>query len=81
MASVSFNYTIPFGTSLRVGYRPQGSSGPYTYITGTYPTYLQSPYTLSGIAPGNYDIELTTVCPNCSGAQFSSPTVIQGTAT
>lgn len=80
MASVTFNYTIPFGTSLRVGYRVQNSTGPYTYVS-TYPNYNESPYTLTGIAPGFYDIETTTVCNSCAGAKFSDPFVFQATAT
>lgn len=75
MATIIFNFTIPFGTSLRVGYIPTGSAGPYTYITD-YPTYSDSPYTLTVPSPGQYNLELTTICPNCSGSQYSSPLVI-----
>lgn len=80
MASIQFNYTIPFGSSLRIGYKPQTSGGPYTYLP-TYPSYNASPYTISGIALGAYDIEVSTVCQNCSGANFSDPVVFQATAT
>jgi len=79
MASIEFNYTIPFGTSLRVGYRATGSSGPFTYIA-TYPAYDESPYTLSGIPSGLTDIELTTLCPSCSGGLASSSYVFTATA-
>lgn len=75
MAALTFNFTIPFGTSLRVGYVPYGSSGPYTYIA-TYPSYSDSPYTLTVPNPGLYNLELTTVCPSCSGAGFSTPYVV-----
>lgn len=74
MASISVNYSIPFGSSIRIGYRIQGSSSPFTYISG-FPNYNQSPYTISGIAAGNYEVELTTICPNCSGGIFASPAI------
>lgn len=81
MASITFNYTIPFGTNLRVGYRLYGSSGPYTYITGTFPSYADSPYTLAPIPAGLYELELTTICNSCSGANYSDPEIIQASAT
>lgn len=74
MASITINYTIPFGASLRVGYRIQSSSNPFTYIS-TFPTYNQSPYILSGLAVGTYEVELTTICPNCSGGVFADPVI------
>lgn len=74
MAVLTINYTIPFGASLRVGYRIQNSSSPFTYVT-TYPTYNQSPYTISGLAIGNYEVELTTICPNCGGGVFAEPAI------
>jgi len=79
MASFTINYTIPFGSSLRIGYKFTASSDPYTYLT-FYPSYNESPYTLDGIAPGSYTVELTTVCASCSGGQFSDPVVIQAVA-
>lgn len=80
MADIKFNYSIPFGTSLRVGYKIVNTSGPYTYVT-YYPTYNESPYTIEDIAPGNYQIELVTVCPNCGGAYYSDPYILEAQAT
>lgn len=74
MASITINYTIPFGASLRVGYRIQSSSSAFTYV-GTYPSYNDSPYTISGLPVGNYEVELTTICPSCSGGIFAAPTI------
>jgi hypothetical protein len=74
MASITVNYTIPFGSSVRIGYRVQSSSDPFIYIS-PYPNYSGSPYTISGLPVGNYEVELTTVCPNCSGAVFGEPQV------
>jgi len=74
MASITVNYSIPFGSSIRIGYRIQASSSPFTYVNG-FPNYNQSPYTISGLALGNYEVELTTICPNCSGGIFAEPVV------
>lgn len=74
MASITINYSIPFGSSVRIGYRIQASSSPFTYVNG-FPSYNDSPYVISGLALGNYEVELTTICPNCSGGIFSAPTV------
>lgn len=74
MASVTVNYTIPFGSSIRIGYRIQGSSSAFTYIN-TYPTYNDSPFTFSGLALGTYEVELTTICPNCTGGIFGEPVI------
>jgi len=76
MASITVNYTIAYGSSLRIGYRPASSSVPYTYLT-TYPSYNDSPYTFDGIPLGIYEVELTTICPNCSGGVYSNPVVVQ----
>jgi len=74
MASLTIDYTIPFGASVRIGYREQGSSSAFTYITN-YPTYNESPYIISGISVGNYEVELTTICPNCGGGIFAEPVI------
>lgn len=74
MASITVNYTIPFGASVRIGYREIASSNPFVYLTN-YPAYNDSPYTFGGLPVGNYEIELTTVCPNCSGGTFGEPQV------
>lgn len=74
MAQITIDYSIPFGSSLRIGYRIQASSSPFTYITN-YPNYNQSPYTISGLPVGNYEVELTTICPNCSGGVFADPVI------
>lgn len=74
MASIKINYTIPFGASVRIGYRVQASSSAFTYLTN-YPSYNQSPYTIPDLPIGNYEVELTTVCPNCSGGVFADPVI------
>ena len=79
MASITVNYTIPFGASLRIGYRIENSSSAFTYLT-TFPTYNESPYTFSGLPVGNYEVELTTVCPNCTGGVFADPVIFPATS-
>jgi hypothetical protein len=74
MATLKINYTISFGANLRIGYRIQNSSSPFTYIP-TYPTYNESPYEISDLAVGTYEVELTTICPNCGGGVFADPVV------
>lgn len=74
MASLVINYSIPFGASIRIGYRQLNTSGPFTYISG-FPTYNDSPYTISGIPTGSYEVETTTICPNCGGGVFSDPII------
>ncbi len=74
MATLTINYDIAFGASLRIGYRIQSSSSAFTYVT-TYPGYNDSPYLVSGLAVGNYEVELTTICPNCSGGVFADPVI------
>lgn len=74
MAQIRIDYTIEFGKSLRVGYRVQNSGNPFTYVT-PYPTYADSPYFINGLPLQQYEVELTPVCPNCSGAQLGSPTI------
>jgi len=74
MAKLTVNYTIPSLTSIRIGYRISGSSTPFTYVAPN-PTYLDSPYLIDGIPAGDYELELTTICSNCSTP--SDPVVIQ----
>lgn len=74
MAQIRIDYTAGFGQSVRIGYRIQGSNNPFVY-TSPYPSYSDSPYFITGIPLGIYEVELTGVCPNCSGAQFGYPTV------
>lgn len=74
MASITINYSIPFGSSIRIGYRIQSSSSAFTYLT-SYPNYNDSPYVISGLPVGNYEVELTTICPNCTGGVFADPAV------
>lgn len=76
MASITVNYSIPFGSSIRIGYRVASSSSPFTYLT-TFPTYNDSPYTINSLPASNYEVELTTICPNCTGGVFANPVVFQ----
>jgi hypothetical protein len=79
MASLTINYTVDFGASVRIGYRIIASGGAYTYLNN-YPSYNQSPYTINGIPFGTYEVEITTVCANCSGGVYSDPVVITAQA-
>lgn len=73
MGDVRIVYSIEFGQNLRIGHKPTGSSGPYTYLS-TFPEAEDSPFTFS-LPVGIYDIEISTICPNCSGNLYSEPEV------
>ncbi len=64
--------SISFGSTLQIGYRTYGSSGPFTYL-GYFPSYNQLPYTFSLPLPGIWEIEYTEICPSCAGSKYSSP--------
>lgn len=73
MPDVSTGETaIKSGSQLRIGYRPYGSLSLFTYVT-PYPNYDQLPKTFTLPASGNWEIELTQICPNCSGGVYSDP--------
>lgn len=74
MASIIVHYSIPYGSSIRIGYRLANTENPFVYIN-SFPTFEDSPYTITGISPGNYEVETTTICPNCSGGIFSDPII------
>lgn len=74
MATIRVDYTVEFGHSVRIGYRVQNSSNPFTYVS-PYPGYADSPYYIQGLPLQQYEIEITAVCPNCSGADFGSPQI------
>lgn len=74
MGDVKVTFTIPFGSRLRIGYKATNSATPYTYLS-TYPEPGDSPYTFVITPAGIYDVELTTLCPNCSGSTPSTPVV------
>jgi len=63
---------IPFGSTLKIGYRVYGSSGPYTYLS-SFPSYNDLPYTFSLPTAGTWQVEYTTICPSCSGNGYSAP--------
>lgn len=74
MADITINYSIPFGASIRIGYRIVASSSAFTYLTN-YPTYNESPYVITGLPANSYEVELTTICPNCTGGVFGEPQI------
>lgn len=67
--------SIPFGSSARIGYKQKASSNPYTYHN-YYPSHNEFPYTIDGIPIGNWEVEITTVCPNCAGALYADPVIV-----
>jgi hypothetical protein len=79
MADITINYSIPFGASIRIGYRIQASSSAFTYLTN-YPTYNESPYVITGLPANTYEVELTTICPNCTGGVFGEPQIYPATS-
>lgn len=80
MPSVSTGSTsIPFGATLRIGYRTHGGVTPFTYLTH-FPSYNELPYSYS-LPVGVWDVEYTTVCPACNGSQYSSSQIVVISAT
>lgn len=77
MPTVSTGTTsINFGSALRIGWRPQGSLTPFTYLL-PYPTADDLPnYHFTVPVTGAVEIEYTEICPNCSGNTYSTPTVV-----
>jgi hypothetical protein len=75
MANIIIAATINPGASLRIGYRVKNSSNPFTYLS-VYPTSVDLPYTITGLGAGFYEVELTQICPNCSGGVFSDPIIM-----
>ncbi len=79
MAQITIQATIPFGSSLRVGYRLVASSDPFTYISD-YLTSDDLPYDITSLASGLYEVELTTICPNCAGSTYSDPVIVEASS-
>lgn len=72
MSNISTGSTsIAFGATLRIGYRVNGSSSAYTYIT-SYPSFNDLPYIYTISTPGVYEIEYTAICPSCSMPEYSA---------
>lgn len=66
------NYSIPIGSYLKLGYRPIGSSDPFTYVDPS-PFYNKSPYDLLVNADFMYEIEMSTICGSCPEGKLSKP--------
>lgn len=66
---------IKFGSTLRIGYRPVGSVAAYTYLT-PYITFNELPKVFN-LPVGAWELELTEICPNCSGGIYSNPVLTQ----
>jgi len=71
--------TIPYGATLRIGYRTYGSSSAYTYLT-YFPSYNELPYTFT-LPVGVWEVEYTTICPSCSTPTYSSAQTVVVTVT
>lgn len=67
--------TIKFGSVLRIGYRPFGSTSAFTYIPN-YPGPDDLPdYTFSVPTAGTWEVEYTEICASCSNNRYSTPIV------
>lgn len=71
---IEIEATLEYGQKLRVGYKVSGSANPYTYLN-TFPGPEDIPFVFPVPAPGTYDVEITTICPNCAGNIYSDPEV------
>lgn len=75
MATVTTGTTsIPYGATLRIGYRVYGSANPYTYLTH-FPNYNELPYAYT-LSTGIWEVEYTTLCPSCSLPTYSAPETV-----
>lgn len=64
-----------FRSSFRIGYRQQGNLI-FNYLPN-YITLDDIPYTWTVATSGTpYDVEVTEICPNCSGGIYSDPVVV-----
>lgn len=79
MANITVNATIVYKAALRIGYRIKNSSNPFVYIPA-YPEQGDLPYSITGVPVGTYEVELTQICPNCSGGLYSSPIIVDAVA-
>lgn len=73
MGTVRISGELEFGQHMRIGHKVTGSSGPYTYLN-SFPGPDDIPFDFT-LPVGIYDIEVTTICPNCSGNIYSDPEV------
>lgn len=73
MGTVRLGYSIEYGQNLRIGYKATGSSNAYTYLND-FPGPEDAPYEFE-LPAGIYDIEMTTICPNCSGNKYADPEI------
>lgn len=66
--------SIKFGSVLRVGYRPNGSTAAFTYFEPYFSfDDLPAQYTIPTV--GQMEVEYTEICPNCSGGIYSNAIV------
>jgi hypothetical protein len=73
------NTTIKQGSTLRIGYRPQNSTGAFSYVAHQ-PTANELPYVFD-LPQGFWEIEYSEACPSCGGAQYSDPVITTVTVT
>lgn len=80
MAHLKIAVNVPYGTSIKVGYRVRSSGDAWTYFA-YQPKYDDVfPYTFAeNIPPGDYEVEITGICSSCSGDQFTSSQIIYPT--
>lgn len=75
MATVSTgSTTIQFGSNLRIGYRPQGSTGAFIYLP-YYPEFNDLPYQFT-LGVGDWEVEYTEICKSCDNLKYSNPQTV-----
>jgi hypothetical protein len=79
MAKITVNATIVYNATLRIGYKIKNSSNPFVYVPA-YPEQADLPYEITGVPVGAYEVELTQICPNCSGGLYSDPIIVDAVA-
>lgn len=66
MKPLTINFSIPIGTFLKLGYRPIGSSDPWTFVNNQI-AYNQTPFILNVPTGFTYEIYTATICGSCPG--------------
>lgn len=78
MGYIVIDYSIPPRERIKVGYRRYHSGSPFVYLSRLlYPT--ESPYTITGLAEGTYEIEVTAYKSSCGGLCGNPQSIIAQT--
>lgn len=80
MGNLIISYNLAYGEKLRVGYRLSGSGSSFTYLPKML-SWNDSPYTITNLPDGQYDVELTAFTNDCRNSPCSQPLVYTTSST